>query len=94
MLATYIMHDQQLLDIVAVKDKKPPKKKMSQLFKGGSAKKVPKKTKTMPKKLKGQHTMSDGSVMSGSKHSKASRLIRAAPRSKKGMRTQKRSSGY
>lgn len=85
MSATYIMHDQQILDIVAVKDKKPPKKKMSQLFKGGSSKKVPKK---MPKKLKGQHTMSDGSVMSGSKHSKASRLIRAAPRSKK------RSSGY
>ncbi len=65
------MHDQKLLDIVATKDKKKPKKALNKIFKGA----------------KGTHKMADGTIMSGSKHSKSSKVVKVAPRSKKGKRS-------
>lgn len=72
--------DKQILDIVSKKDKKKPRKKMSQLFVGGSK-------KTMKRKApapKGTHTMPDGTIMSGKTHSKDSKVVKAAPSPKNG----------
>ncbi len=52
------MHDQKLLDIVATKDKKKPKKALNKIFKGA----------------KGTHKMADGTIMSGKTHSKSSKV--------------------
>tara|TARA_R110000772_G_scaffold214166_2_gene324751 strand:+ start:8354 stop:8587 length:234 start_codon:yes stop_codon:yes gene_type:complete len=70
--------DQQIVDIVATKDKKAPRKKMSQLFVGGSKKTVKRKEKP-----KDTHRMADGSVMTGKVHTKDSTKVRGAPKGKK-----------
>ena len=66
------MHD-RIVDIVAVKDKKAPKKKMNQLFVGGSKKGAVKTKKTAPK---GTHRMPGGQLMTGTVHTKESTKIR------------------
>ena len=63
------MFDQKLLDIVATKDKKKKPKPLNKIFKGA----------------KGTHTMSDGTIMSGAKHSENSKVL------KKGKKKGKRS---
>ena len=68
------MHD-RIVDIVAVKDKKAPKKKMNQLFVGGS------KKKTAPK---GTHRMPGGQLMTGTVHTKESTKIRGVKKKKSG----------
>lgn len=70
--------DQRILDIVAKKDKKKPKKKMSQLFVGGSKKTV--KRKAPPK---GTHRMPDGTLMTGTKHTKDSKPVKGTRKKKK-----------
>ena len=62
------MFDQKLIDIIATKDKKKKPKPLNKIFKGA----------------KGTHTMGDGKVMSGKTHTKNSKVIKAAPRSKRG----------
>ena len=56
---------------------------MSQLFVGGSKKTM--KRKTTPK---GTHTMPDGTVMTGTKHSKDSKPVKGTRKKKK------RTTGY
>ena len=63
-----IMHDQKLLDIVSTKDRKKKPKSLDKIFKGA----------------KNTHKMSDGSVMSGKKHTKKSKVVKAAAQSKRG----------
>ncbi len=75
--------DKQILDIVSKKDKKKPRKKMSQLFVGGSKKTM--KRKTTPK---GTHTMPDGTVMTGTTHTKDSKPVKGTRKKKK------RTTGY
>ena len=67
------MFDQRLIDIVATKDRKKKPKSLDKIFKGAKGK-VP----------KGTHKMPDGTVMSGSKHSKSSKVVKAAPSPKRG----------
>ena len=68
------MFDQRLIDIIATKDKPKPKKALNKIFKGAKKTKIP----------KGTHKMADGSTMSGSKHSKGSKVLKAAPSPKRG----------
>ena len=72
------MHD-RIVDIVAVKDKKAPKKKMNQLFVGGS-----KKGAVKTKKPSGSHVMADGTRMTGKVHTKESTKIRGVKKKKSG----------
>lgn len=76
--------DKQILDIVSKKDKKKPRKKMSQLFVGGSKKTMKRKTTT----TKGTHTMPDGTVMTGTTHTKDSKPVKGTRKKKK------RTTGY
>lgn len=76
--------DQRILDIVLKKDKKKPKKKMSQLFVGGSKKTVKRKAPAP----KGTHRMPDGTLMTGTKHTKDSKPVKGTRKKKK------RTTGY
>jgi len=63
------MFDQRLIDIVATKDRKKKPKSLDKIFKGA----------------KGTHTMGDGTVMSGAKHTKSSKVLKKG--TKKGKRS-------
>ena len=67
------MFDQRIVDIIATKDRKKKPKSLDKIFKGAKG-----------KAPKGTHTMSDGTIMSGTKHSKNSKVVKAAPRYKRG----------
>jgi len=68
------MFDQKIVDIITrTRDKKKKPKSLDKIFKGAKG-----------KAPKGTHKMPDGTIMSGSKHSKDSKVVKAAPRSKKG----------
>ena len=73
------MYDQSIVDIVAKKDRKKPKKTLNKIFKGA------KKTKTP--KTKGTHKMPDGTIMSGSKHTKNSKVVKGPRKPMKGRRS-------
>ena len=64
------MFDQKIVDIItrAGEDKKKKPKPLNKIFKGA----------------KGTHKMPDGTIMSGSKHSKSSKVVKAAPSPKRG----------
>ena len=67
------MFDQKIVDIITrTRDKKKKPKSLDKIFKGAKGK-VP----------KGTHKMADGSTMSGSKHTKDSKVLKAAPSPKK-----------
>ena len=69
------MFDQRLIDIVATKDRKKKPKSLDKIFKGAKKTKIP----------KGTHKMADGTIMSGSKHSKSSKVLKKG--TKKGKRS-------
>jgi len=69
------MFDQRLIDIVATKDRKKKPKSLDKIFKGAKKTKIP----------KGTHTMSDGTIMSGTKHTKSSKVLKKG--TKKGKRS-------
>jgi len=60
------MFDQRLIDIIATKDKKKPKKALNKIFKGAT------------------HKMANGKVMSGKKHTKSSKVVKATRKSNRG----------
>jgi len=61
-----IMFDQKIVDIITqTKDKKKKPKSLDKIFKGAKG-----------KAPKGTHTMSDGTIMSGTKHSKSSKVLK------------------
>lgn len=81
------MLDDSILEIMETREKSKAKP-LTKIFEGAKA--APKKkSKTRRKAPKGTHRMSDGSIMSGSVHSKDSKIIKAAPRS-----TKKKKMGY
>ena len=83
------MLDDSILEIMETREKSKSKP-LTKIFEG--AKKSPKKkSKTRRKAPKGTHRMADGSIMSGSVHSKDSKIIKAAPRSTK---KKKKKMGY
>ena len=62
------MFDQRIVDIITqTKDKKKKPKSLNKIFKGA----------------KGTHTMGDGTIMSGKKHTKSSKVVKVAPSAKK-----------
>jgi len=73
------MYDQRIVDIVAKKDRKKPKKTLNKIFKGAKKTKAP--------KTKGTHKMPDGSTMSGKTHTTTSKLIKGPSKSMKGRRS-------
>jgi len=73
------MYDQRIVDIVAKKDRKKPKKTLNKIFKGAKKTKAP--------KTKGTHKMPDGSIMSGKTHTTTSKLIKGPSKSMKGRRS-------
>ena len=74
-----IMFDQRLIDIIQTKDKKKPKKALNKIFKGAKKTKAP--------KTKGTHRMADGSTMSGTTHTKNSKVVKGPRKSMKGRRS-------
>jgi len=68
------MFDQKLLDIVATKDKKKKPKPLNKIFKGAKG-----------KAPKGTHRMPNGQLMTGSVHTKDSKVVKAGK--KKGARS-------
>lgn len=73
--------DTRIADIVATKDKKKKPKPLPKIFKG--AKPMPKK-KTVKKAPPGFHRMPDGTLMTGSKHTKDSKPVKARPKKRSG----------
>ena len=73
------MYDQSIVDIVAKKDRKKPKKTLNKIFKGAKKTKAP--------KTKGTHKMPDGSIMSGKKHTATSKVLKGPRKPMKGRRS-------